>query len=137
MVSGKEHISISTLEQLDGERWGEPPHNSYLVRRTHELRTIPLNKFTAEDLRMMIAQKFSLDYLIPLALDVLAGDFMAEGHLYPGALVESVLKVDPQFWQVNKDLWLKANRLVKQNKQKLKRNGITYAGFNQMFTNTK
>jgi hypothetical protein len=136
-VSGKEHILHSTLEQLDGERWGEPPYNSYLVKRTHELRTVPLNKFTTEDLRMMIGQKFSLDYLIPLALDVLAEDPMAEGHHYPGALIESILKVDPQFWEFNKDLWLKANRLVKQSKQKLKRNGIAYTGFNQMFTNKK
>ena len=136
-MSLKDHILQSTLEQLDGGKWGEPHFDSYLVRRTHELRTIPLNKFTAEDMRMLIGQKFFLDYLIPLALDKLTDDPMAEGHFYPGALIENVLKIDVQFWEANKDLWLKTNRLVKQNKQKLKQNGIDYTGFNQMFANKK
>jgi hypothetical protein len=60
-----------TLENLENDYWGNPNYDSYLVRRCHELRKIPLENFSVEDLRIMIGQQISLDYLIPLALEVL------------------------------------------------------------------
>ncbi|WP_366207020.1 contact-dependent growth inhibition system immunity protein [Flavihumibacter sp. CACIAM 22H1] len=40
---------------------GEAPTN--MVRRCLELRRIPIDEFTVEDLRLMIGQNFSLRYL--------------------------------------------------------------------------
>ena len=39
------------LEELENDNWGSPEYNSRLVIRTHELRRLPLNKFTVEDLK--------------------------------------------------------------------------------------
>jgi hypothetical protein len=87
-----------TLEELDGEVWGEPELNSYLVTTCHRLRRIPLRDFEEEDLRIMIGQGFSLDYLVPLAIEYLEGNPFAQGDFYPGDLLENVLRVDREFW---------------------------------------
>ncbi|NBD27408.1 hypothetical protein GT019_26350 [Paenibacillus sp. T1] len=57
-----------TLEELEGEIWGQPQFCSNLVIRCHELRRKPLMSFSIEDLRIMIGQGFSLKYLVPVAL---------------------------------------------------------------------
>lgn len=49
-----------TLEELDGEKWGEPSYDSYLVTNCHRLRRIPLKDFSVEDLRLMIGQGIGL-----------------------------------------------------------------------------
>ena len=56
-----------TLENLEKDFWGKPDYDSHLVTRCHELTKLPLDNFTTEDLRIMIGQQISLDYLIPLA----------------------------------------------------------------------
>ena len=80
-----------TLEQLDGEDWGEPGYNSGLVTRVLSLRKKPLNEFTAGDLRIIIGQKFNLEELMPLAIEQLQNDILIEADLYPGDLLKSVL----------------------------------------------
>lgn len=45
-----------TLDELEGETWGEPEFNSSLVIRCDELRRKPLKDFSVEDLRLMIGQ---------------------------------------------------------------------------------
>ncbi|HOQ52044.1 MAG TPA: contact-dependent growth inhibition system immunity protein [Micropruina sp.] len=80
-----------TLQQLDGEDWGDPPPDAtYLIRTCHRLRRQPLELFDAEDLRIMIGQRLSLPVLIPLALDVLERDPAAGGDMYEGALLDAV-----------------------------------------------
>jgi contact-dependent growth inhibition (CDI) system CdiI-like immunity protein len=86
------------LNQLDPPAWGEPEYNSSLVRRCHRLRDKPIGDFTIDDLRVMIGQGIGLRYLVPLALEVLEHDPLAEGDYYPGDLLESVLGVDPELW---------------------------------------
>lgn len=128
-MSGKERILQSTLEQLEHDRWGEPNFDSFLVKRTHALRKIPLNKFTIEDLRLMIGQSFSLDYLMPLALDVLMENVMAEGDYYPGDLLQSVLKASAQFWQHNGELWRRLDLLLTTHGEILIENNIDCSHF--------
>jgi contact-dependent growth inhibition (CDI) system CdiI-like immunity protein len=95
-----------TLTQLEGEDWGEPTFQSYVVTNSHRLRKKPLKDFTVEDLRFMVGQQISLPILMPMALDVLELESpFAGGDMYPGALLESVLKVDAQFWQRHQRLW--------------------------------
>jgi hypothetical protein len=87
-----------TLEQLDGENWGEPNYNSYVVTNCHRLRRVPLKDFTIEDLRLMIGQGFSLEYLVPLALERLDREPFAAGDFYPGDLIKNVLGIKREFW---------------------------------------
>jgi hypothetical protein len=90
-----------SLQQLEQSDWGEPTYRSSLVRTCHALRRKPLAEFTVEDLRIMIGQQISLPYLIPLALEHLEVEPLAEGSYYPGDLLSVVLKVDVAFWNEN------------------------------------
>ncbi len=96
-----------TLEELDGENWGEPFHSSSLIINTFKLRKKRLCDFTIEDLRLMIGQQFSLEYLIPLALEKLSLNLASEGDLYEGDLLHSVLRVDIVYWKTNKNQYWK------------------------------
>ena len=105
-----------TLENLEKEVWRQFDSDSRLVRRTKELRKIQLSSFTIEDLRLMIGQRFSLDYLIPLALESLTEDLFAEGDLYKGDLLKSVLSIGTEFWDNNKNYWTELNELIKDKR---------------------
>jgi CDI immunity proteins len=87
-----------SLQQLDGKDWGEPTYCSSLVVECHRLRRIRLNDFTIENLRIMIGQKIDLEYLIPLALEHLYSNPLAEGMYYPGDLLHAVIKANDEFW---------------------------------------
>lgn len=94
-----------SLQDLEGVSWGEPTYNSYLVTTVHRLRRKPLAEFGVEDLRIMIGQNVGLKYLVPLAVEQLLRDPLAEGDYYPGDLLRSVLSVEPSFWKLHPDLW--------------------------------
>lgn len=86
-----------TLENLEKDFWGKPDYDSHLVKRCHELRKLPLDNFITEELRIMIGQQISLDYLIPLALEVLTIDLFAEGDFFEGDLLKNVLAIKTGF----------------------------------------
>lgn len=56
-------------------------------------------ELSTEDLRIMIEQEFSLNDLVPIALELLEKSPLAKGSLYPGDLLYSVLKINTSFWQ--------------------------------------
>ncbi|MGW3917080.1 contact-dependent growth inhibition system immunity protein [Streptomyces sp. NPDC005070] len=58
-----------------------------------------MGKLTVEDLRLLIGQDLGLAYLLPLALEVLRDDPMAEGDTYEGDLLSAVLTRSPTIWQ--------------------------------------
>jgi hypothetical protein len=72
-----------TLDELEGVVWGEPTFGSYLVTTIHRLRTKPVDEFTVEDLRLMIAQRIGLRHLVPLAVGVLEREPLAGGISTP------------------------------------------------------
>ncbi|WP_329300492.1 contact-dependent growth inhibition system immunity protein [Streptomyces sp. NBC_00659] len=53
--------------------------SSRLVSTAHALRCRPIGGLTVEDLRLLIGQDAGLAHLLPLALEVLRDDPMAEG----------------------------------------------------------
>lgn len=87
-----------SLDELEPPAWGPPAFDSYLVTTCHRLRRKPVAEFTTEDLRIMIGQQIGLQWLVPLALEVLKSDPLAHGDYYPGDLLSSVLLVDSTFW---------------------------------------
>src|SRR5262245_2989891 len=93
-----------SLQQLDGQDWGEPNFPTHLVRECHRLRRVALRDFTPENLRIMIGQNIGLPYLVPLALELLRLDPFTEGDFYKGDLLQSVLRVEASFWQRRPDL---------------------------------
>jgi hypothetical protein len=93
-----------SLQQLDGQDWGEPKYDSHLVTECHRLHRVPLRDFSVEDLRIMIGQHFGMQYLVPLALEQLRADPLVEGAFHPGDLLAVVLRAGSAFWQQHPEL---------------------------------
>lgn len=87
-----------TIEQLEGEIWGEPEFQSHLVTTCHRLRKKPIDDFTVEDLRIMVGQNIGVKYLLPLALDILETKPLVEGNFYQGDLLKAVIELPYQYW---------------------------------------
>ncbi len=121
-----------TLENLEKSNWGEPTYDSYLVKTCHKLRRKPLGEFETEDLRIMIGQNIGLDYLIPLALETLKENVLAEGHMYEGDLLNSVLTSEKEFWQKNQEYYNEVLTLIEQNKNEIGENQIKTKEFKQI-----
>lgn len=128
-----------TLEQIENDYWGDPTYSSYLVNTCHQLRKKTLKDFTVEDLRIMIGQNISLDILIPMAIERLKQNILAEGHFYPGDLLQNVLTADPGYWQKNPILHRKLSKLFRNNQTSLEKragsslNKGTYKGLLESF----
>ena len=120
MENNWRHKSIENLEKQNFGNPSEAPTN--MVKRCLELCKVPLDKFTIEDLRLMIGQNFSLRHLIPLAIEHLKTDIFVEGDLFPGDLLKNVLAVDTKFWNDNKQLWREINELIKTRRDELASN---------------
>lgn len=116
-------MTIENLEKQDFGNPNEAPTN--IVKRCLELCKVPLDKFTVEDLRLMIGQDFSLQYLIPLAIEHLQKDIFAEGDYYPGDLLNNVLSVETKFWTANRDLWAVVNELIKSKRKDIEESKIS------------
>jgi hypothetical protein len=110
-------------------------YTTHLTKGCTELLGTPLNEYTVENLRIMIEQGFGLDYLIPLAIERLQDDLFAEGDLYPGDLLSSVLNIETNFWQQNQNYWLKVNELIANRTEQMMEMGISSAMFKNAITN--
>src|SRR5262245_9738901 len=102
-----------SLDALDPPPWdAAPPDATYLVRRCHDLRRRPIDAFDIEDLRLMVGQAVGLQHLVPIALNRLEGNPLAEGDFFPGDLLLSVLRIEPSFWSAHAPLASKLNRVL-------------------------
>lgn len=113
-----------TLEQLEKESWPEPTFHSYLVKTCHKLRKKPLQDFEVEDLRIMIGQSIGLKYLIPLALEELKVNILAEGDFYEGDLLSSILKCDDEIWKTNSEYLRELISLIDTNMESIKESNL-------------
>jgi hypothetical protein len=106
-----------SLQEIEQDDWGEPSYDSYLVGTCHRLRRKPLNEFTVEDLRIMIGQGISLPILIPLAVERLEEDPLAQGDYYPGDLLAAVLRTDEAFWSGHPDSLQRLRQVVRRARE--------------------
>jgi hypothetical protein len=88
----------ATLEELERDNWGEPSYPSHLETECHRLRRVQLRSLTPENLRVLIGQNIGLQFLVPLALQHLRANPLAQGDFYPGDLLCAVLRAKPEFW---------------------------------------
>lgn len=94
MVDRNREVRRLTLDDVDPPAWtGPSPADTHLVQRCHALRTVPVSTLGAEDLRLLIGQRIALPVLLPIALERLEADPLAEGDLYAGDLLDAVLRV--------------------------------------------
>ena len=93
-----------SIEQLEREFW--PPLKEYptrLVERCHLLRKVPVGELSTEDLRLLIGQNIGTVHLMPLAIEILREDPLAEGAFYLGDLLKSALGVPESYWDNHSD----------------------------------
>ncbi|MFH9673562.1 contact-dependent growth inhibition system immunity protein [Streptomyces sp. NPDC017405] len=92
----------STIEDLEGSRWPDPPGDStHLVRRVHALRRQAIKDLSVEDLRRLITQDVGLRWLLPVALDFLreTAPQEAETGWYDDDLLSAVLTRKEEVWR--------------------------------------
>jgi hypothetical protein len=122
---------FKTIELLEKNIWPNPEgeYATNLVKKCHALRKKVLDDFTVEDLRIMIGQAIGLDYLVPLAIEVLSDDLFAEGDLYEGDLLNSVLTIDPGFWIAQHEYWIEIKKLITGREDELAAQKISTVNF--------
>lgn len=101
-----------TLDQLEGGVSKQAPYPSHVVTTCHRLRTKPIGEFTVEELRLAIGQGMGIQFLLPFALEELERDPLAEGDLFPGDLLRSVLGIDVEHWRRDPNLHRRVLRIV-------------------------
>ncbi|MFI5963387.1 contact-dependent growth inhibition system immunity protein [Streptomyces asoensis] len=94
-----------SLEELERDRWPAPPPDATrLIATAHALRSRPVGTLTVEDLRLLIRQDIGLAVLLPLAVEVLRDDPLAEGHMGEGDLLRAVLTRASAIWSAHPEL---------------------------------
>lgn len=83
-----------------------------LVEKVLNLCEKPLGLFSIEDLRLMIGQNIALEFLTPVAIEILEENPFASGDYYYGDLLQSVLSIKHLFWQENPDLYWQVGEIV-------------------------
>ena len=138
-MSPKNNWRQKSLETLENSNWGDPSTApTGLVKRCMELSKIPVDNFTLSDLRIMIGQKFGLDYLVPIAVEKIKKDIFIETDFYEGDLLENILKIDTSFWDNNQQVWTDLDTLIKFKQPRLKELKIeTTKFYNSKFAATK
>ena len=119
-----------TIEELEKCNYGDPKDApTEMVKRCLELCKTPIERFTIEDLRLMIGQQFALEYLIPIGLEALKHDLFAEGNYYPGDLLKAIVSINPKFWQGNRRLWDELFLLIANRRDEIAENKINMSIF--------
>ncbi len=91
-----------TLEQLENSYWNDKiDFPSNLVKNCHQYRKISISKLTIEQLRLLISQEIGIKFLLPISLNKLKENPLAEGNLYEGDLLECLSKINQNFWDGN------------------------------------
>lgn len=105
-----------SIEQLENKIYPVVTDSTGLVLKITSLRKKPIADFSIEDMRICISQNESLVYLIPLAINQLTKDILAEGDFYEGDLLMAVIKSEKAFWAENKKLWQDIISLCEKSK---------------------
>jgi len=93
-----------SLEELENEKWNKPDFDSNLAKQCHHLWSVPLSELSVDNLRMLIGQKIGLNFLVPVALDILAVNPLAKGEMYKGDLLANVAAIPDSFWKNHPEL---------------------------------
>lgn len=102
-----------SLQDLDGQDWGEPTGPTPLIVDCHRLRRVPIDQLNVDNLRKLIGQRIGLENLVPRSLALLANDPLRErdSGLYPGDLLWVLLTIPHAFWAEH-DEWRNVLRLI-------------------------
>ncbi|HKZ38447.1 MAG TPA: contact-dependent growth inhibition system immunity protein [Chryseolinea sp.] len=104
-----------SLESLEKKNYGPvPADESSIVKRLWTLRKVAINEFTIDDIRFMILQGIGLKYLLILAIELLESNLLTEGNYYEGDLLNAVLSLSQEQWELNNESWGKVDELLRE-----------------------
>lgn len=90
-----------SLQELEHSNWGNPQGGSSLENECLKLRRVPLIEFQGSDLLRMISQDIGIEYLIPMAIERLRVDPLADREEYPGSLLGALFEASSKYWDRN------------------------------------
>lgn len=97
-LRGRERDRRSVAD-IEGVPWPAPGSEaSFVVRRIHQLRQVPITELSIEDLRIMLSQNVRTAYLMPRVLDRLEHDPLSTGDFYPRDLLAAMLRLPANWW---------------------------------------
>ncbi|MFC7014368.1 contact-dependent growth inhibition system immunity protein [Streptomyces viridiviolaceus] len=104
-----------SLEELERDHWSAPSGGeTRLMATVRELRRKPIGGLTVEDMRLLIRQDVGLAHLLPLALEVLRANPLAEGDMYEGDLLAAALTRSAEFWSEFPELRREVHLIVSE-----------------------
>lgn len=99
-------LCIDDIESISSPQPAQDNHKSV---ETYRLRTTPVGQLTDTDLRILLGQRHALEIVVPLSIDLLEQNPLAEAQLYKGALFDKLLEISPEFWKSHPE---ENNRLI-------------------------
>ncbi|OAV43914.1 contact-dependent growth inhibition system immunity protein [Lewinella sp. 4G2] len=111
-----------TLSEKAGLRWlGAAPadNDSYVLKNSFKLYNKAISDLDVEDVRFLISQRIGLLISVPIALDFLEKNILAEGDYYEGDLLKATLNIPKNFWLESPSLALRITKILKENKNVL------------------
>lgn len=114
-------MTTKTLEQLEHHIWETPTaFPSSMVENCYLYRKIKLSELSHEQLRLLISQQIGLPFSVPLALQKLNENILAEGDLYHGDVLEAVTRTPSQFWEAHPQEYETLKKLITDNAATIK-----------------
>ena len=102
-----------SLQELENDDWGKPSDApTHLVKRVLELRRVPIGELSAEDCCLLLNQKISPIFLVPIALRFLDDFPVYESLSKPAALLESLLNLPASFWEIHSYWWVEVCGII-------------------------
>lgn len=109
-----------TLAELEGSA-PKQSTGSYVIETVHRLYSLPIGRFSVEDLRIMLGQRRGVAYLLPLALQQLEDNPLAEGDFYEGDLLLAALDAGSGHWKPHSIELRRAVKVARQAAKALER----------------
>lgn len=77
----------------------KPKFQSSLALKVYHLYSKDIDKFSVEDLRVMISQNIHVNIFMPMALNLLIRNPLISGDYYSGDLLKAVLSIPYDYWE--------------------------------------
>jgi hypothetical protein len=105
-----------SLEQIEKDYREPSTYDSYVVTTCHNMRKKPLKELTIEEIRLVVGLGISLEILMPIAIEKLKENILAEGDLFEGDLLNNVMSKNTfEYWRKHEDRWGEVVNLYLKN----------------------
>lgn len=120
-----------TINELLGHKPNKEnlEHWSNLVRKCNALEDKLVDRMTIEEMRLMMSQDIGTQFILPFAILELRKDILAEGDMYPGDLLNNILRLPHVFWKEHTELKQIIIGLVTDNAEVLEGEKVSFREF--------